>query len=118
MSDLTVSHTFGNDGQILVTIGGRLAIDTVAGFRAFLTEQLPQAATVKLDAASLEEIDLCGIQLICSACHTALCAGKMFAFSGGIPACVQTTISSLGLQGYDVCKYNSDITCIWCRGVN
>lgn len=118
MSDLSLAHATNDSGQLTVTVGGRLAIDTVAALHALLTEHLPQAGSVRLDAASLAEIDLCGMQLICSACHTALLAEKPFSFSGEPPACIQQAISSLGLQDYKVCKYSTELTCLWCGGTN
>lgn len=116
MSDLTLSHAVDAAGRLTVTIGGRLAIDTVGDLHALLREHLPQAEAVCLNAASLDEIDLSGVQLICAACHTALCARKAFMVSGGMPACMRSAIVSLGLQNYHVCKYSSETTCIWCGG--
>lgn len=118
MSDLTLSHTLNDAGQLTITIGGRLAIDTAATLKDFLLEQLPAATCIRLDTCSLEEIDLTGMQLLCSACWTAQSENKTFQFSGTPAPCLTTAINNLGFQDHKICKHNADISCIWCGGIN
>lgn len=118
MSDLTLSHTLNEAGQLTISIGGRLAIDTTAALRNFILEQLPAAQSVCLDTSALEEIDLTGMQLICSACFTALSENRAFTFSAVRASCMAQAVDTLGFKDYKVCKHNSEISCIWCGGIN
>jgi len=119
MSDLTISHTLSTDGTLLeVALEGRLAIDTVPELLTLLQTQLPAANKTKLDVARLTEVDLAGMQLICSACRTALENGHSFNFSGSLAPCVQEAIGVVGLQRHTICKHTKDKPCLWCGGLN
>lgn len=119
MSDLAVSHTLSQDGSVLeVSISGRLAIDTAPTLLELFTTQMPAAQKIRLSVSSLEEIDLAGMQLICSACRTALAEGKSFNFRDTLPPCVQEAINVIGLKRYTTCKHNITLPCIWCGGLN
>ncbi|MDY0300363.1 MAG: STAS domain-containing protein [Trichlorobacter sp.] len=118
MDTLTLAHQQNNDGCLTVIMAGRLAIDTVAELHSFLSTKLDQAFAVKFDISDITEIDLCGVQLICAACHTALTSGKNLSFSGAVPPCFSSTVSGLGLTGSEKCKYRGDLTCIWFEGAN
>jgi ABC-type transporter Mla MlaB component len=119
MSDLTISHTLSGEGDLLeVTLSGRLAIDTAPELLSLLRAQMPAARKTKLDVSGLAEVDLTGMQLICSACRTALVDGKAFNFSTSLAPCVQEAIGAIGLQRHTTCKHNTDNPCIWCGGIN
>ena len=117
MDNLTLSHNFSADGSTLdINICGRLAIDTVADLLAIFKEQIPAAAKVRLNAAEVTEVDLTGLQLICSACRAASQSEKKFDFSGPVSAAMHAAIADVGLKRYTVCKHNADMPCIWCQG--
>lgn len=119
MSDLTISHSLSSDGTLLeITVEGRLAIDTTPELLALLRTQLPAAEKTRLDVSALTEVDLSGMQLICSACRTAKMKRHSFSFSGNLAPCVQEAIGAVGLQRYITCKHNTDHPCIWCGGLN
>lgn len=119
MSDLTITHTLSSDGTLLeVALAGRLAIDTAPELLTLLRTQLPTAHRTKLDVASLTEVDLSGMQLICSACRTAVENGHSFNFSGSPAPCVQTAIGAVGLQRHVTCRHNTQNPCLWCGGLN
>jgi ABC-type transporter Mla MlaB component len=119
MSDLTISHTLSGDGTLLeVALAGRLAIDTAPELLMLLRTQLPTAHRTKLDVASLTEVDLSGMQLICSACRTAQEKGHSFNFSESPAPCVQEAIGVIGLQRHTTCKHNTQNPCLWCGGLN
>ncbi|ACD95456.1 STAS domain-containing protein [Trichlorobacter lovleyi] len=118
MSDLTLTHSTSSDGSALkISVAGRLAIDTAAELHGLLLEEIP-STNILLDVSGIEEIDLAGMQLICSACRTALRVQKRFNFSGCISPDVKKTIECVGLQRQSTCKHNADLPCIWCGGIN
>lgn len=119
MSDLIISHTLSNDGTVLqIALNGRLCIDTTPELLELLRTTLPTAQKVRLDVSNLAEIDLTGMQLICSACRTALVDKHSFNFSGSLAPCIQEAISTVGLQRHTVCKHDANLPCIWCGGIN
>lgn len=119
MSDLAISHAVSDDGVTLeITLGGRLAIDTAPELLQLLRIQVPAVQKVRLNVAALSDVDLAGMQLICSACRTALAHNHSFNFSGSLAPCVQKAIGTVGLQRYTTCKHNTNNPCIWCGGLN
>lgn len=119
MSDLNVPPTTSSDSATLkITLSDRLAIDTAAELQELLHKPLPLARQVRLDVSALAEVDLAGMQLICSACRTALAGTQSFNFSGSLAPCVKEAIGYVGLQRHTPCKHNADNPCIWCGGLN
>lgn len=119
MSDLTLTHTMLGDGTTLkITVAGRLAIDTAPELQALLLDRIGPVAGIQMDLSAVDAIDLAGLQLICSACRTALDSHKRFNFSGNMTPDIKTTIEHVGLQGQTTCKHNDGLPCIWCGGIN
>lgn len=119
MSDLNISHSLSSDGTLLeIVLEGRLAIDTTPELLALLRAQLSAVNKTKLNVAALTDVDLSGMQLICSACRTALENRQSFNFSGNLAPCVQEAITAVGLQRHTICKHNVDKPCLWCGGLN
>lgn len=119
MSDLNLSHTVSDDGSTLkIAVTGRLAINTAPALHSLLLEQITPVTSIQLDLSAVDEIDLAGMQLICSACRTALDAQKRFNFSGCMAPEVKKAIDTVGLQRQSACKHNADLPCIWCGGIN
>lgn len=119
MSDLTLTHSISSDGSTLsISAAGRLAIDTAPALHSLLLEQSSPVTYIQLDLSSIDEIDLVGMQLICSACRTALDAKKHFNFAGCMAPDVRKAIDTVGLQRQTTCKHNADLPCIWCGGIN
>ena len=118
MSDLTLTHSTSSDGSTLkISAAGRLSIDTAAELHGLMLEETA-STSILLDVSGIEEIDLVGMQLICSACRTALNAQKRFNFSGCVSLDVKKAIETVGLQRQSTCKHNADLPCIWCGGMN
>ncbi len=119
MSDLTLTHSTSSDGSTLsISVAGKLAIDTAPALHSLLLEQSGPVANIQMDVSAVDEIDLAGVQLICSACRTALDAQKRFNFAGCMAPDVKKAIDTVGLQRQTTCKHNADLPCIWCGGIN
>jgi len=119
MSDLQLSHITSDDGSALkINVAGRLAIDTASELQRLLLELADSSTSIQLDLSAVKEIDLSGMQLICSACRTSLEAHKRFNFSGALPSDIKASLAAIGLQRQMTCKHNDDLSCIWCGGIN
>ena len=119
MSDLQLTQSVSADNSCLqINAAGRLCIDTAAELQQFLLAQATQGSTVKLDLSAIDDIDLTGIQVICSACRTMLDNSRPFQLTGSLPAAVTSAKEALGLQRQIACKHNDNKPCIWCGGLN
>ncbi len=119
MSELTIKHALSDDGSILkISVSGKLAIDTAEDLKNLLVEKSGMSNSIQIDLSELKELDIIGIQLICSACHTNLNLKKHFNFTGSMGQNVKAAVAVAGLGGKINCKYNYDLPCIWSGGIN
>lgn len=119
MSDLQLTQAASTDGSSLqITAAGRLCIDTAAELQQLLLQPAMQSSTVKLDLAAIDDVDLAGIQVVCSACRTMLDHKKQFNLTGSLSPALTSAKEALGLQRQTVCKHNDNQPCIWCGGLN
>lgn len=117
MDELNLDYTVSEDSTLNIAIKGRLCIDTAQELLTLLKGQIDTADRVVIDPAGVTETDLSGVQLICSACRTALTRSKGFRFSTDLPQCMKMTVESIGLQRSVTCKHNADMACIWSGGL-
>jgi anti-anti-sigma regulatory factor len=117
MDELRLDHSISGDNDLNISIQGRLCIDTAQELLVLLKEHLNNASRVIIDPAGVTETDLSGVQLICSACRTALTQHKRFNFKNDLPDCMKKTVESIGLQRSVTCKHNADMACIWSGGI-
>ncbi|QEM67994.1 STAS domain-containing protein [Geobacter sp. FeAm09] len=100
-----------------VILDGALTIERGREFRETLRNALAGAQQVVLDVTQVHEIDIPGLQLICSACKTAAAAGKVFTFAGQLPACLMELKDGIGACQTGPCSHNGNASCIWFGGV-
>ena len=73
-----------HSGALMVLIlTEELTIRTVAAVKATLVEALRTADAVTLDGAGVQEVDLAGLQLLCSLHRTGVASDKPIAFVNG-----------------------------------
>ena len=116
MSDIKISHTVSDDGSDLnIQIAGRLTIES-AGELMEILRQNSQCLHTRLDLGTLEEIDLSGLQLICSSCRTWLNNSKKFQITGTYPQVLSRAVKRAGLDSQKSCRIHPEIQCIWHEG--
>lgn len=117
--ELNLSFALSGDDTILdIKAGGRLAIDNASNLLQLLREKGQAVTTTRLDLSGLEEIDLAGLQLICSACRTALDNSGKFKITGSYPAALEKVVSDSGLDSQQSCRQHPEIQCIFHQGAN
>ncbi len=104
------------NGEIVITSGDRLTIENAAEFARLVSEALAASKTVLVEFEPEVEIDITGLQILCSACKTAASGGSVFSFRGSRPEALTGIISTSGAERNAVCKHNNDSTCIWFGG--
>jgi len=102
---------------VTVAVGGELTIERSGEFRQTLTDALAGAQHVVLDVGQLHDIDIPALQLICSACKTAVASNKMFTFAGPPPDCLMELINGIGVSQNGPCSQNGNASCIWFGGM-
>ncbi|KAB0669405.1 STAS domain-containing protein [Oryzomonas sagensis] len=100
-----------------LAIDGALTIERSGEFCQTLRDALAGAQQVVLDVTQVQEIDIPGLQLICSACKTAAAAGKVFTFAGHLPACLLELKDGIGACQNSPCSHNGNSSCIWFGGM-
>ena len=115
---MPLNSSVRENGEIIITSGDRLTIETAADFSRIIREALEASNSVALEFEPAVEFDITGVQILCSACKSAAQSGKTFSFHGPQPQALAEIITSSGAERRAVCKYNNDSTCIWFGGAN
>ena len=102
------------DGRRLVAIEGELGMATVDGVRDVLLESFQAGENTSVKAAGLAEVDLAGLQLLCSA-HRAFSQHGLRFRVEGMPEHVRVAARRAGFDSCSsTCRYR-DGACLWIR---
>lgn len=115
---MPLNSSVRENGEIIVTSGDRLTIENAAEFARIVREALEASKSVAIEFESAVEIDITGVQVICSACKSAALGDKTFSYHGLQPQALSGIITSSGAERHAVCKHNNDSTCIWFGGAS
>jgi len=115
---MLLNSSVRENGDIIVTSGARLTIENAAEFSRILRESLEASKNVSVEFEPAVEIDITGVQILCSACKTAAESGKTFSCHGPRPQALADIINSSGAERNSVCKHNNNSTCVWFGGFN
>ncbi|MBW4055199.1 MAG: STAS domain-containing protein [Proteobacteria bacterium] len=115
---MPLNSSVRENGEIIITSGDRLTIETAAEFSRIVREALEASKNVALEFEPAVEIDITGVQVLCSACKSAAQGGNVFSYRGPQPRALAEIITSSGAERNAVCKYNNNSTCVWFGGGN
>jgi anti-anti-sigma regulatory factor len=115
---MPLNSSIRENGEIIITSGARLTIENAAEFSRIIREALEASKNVALEFEPAVEIDITGLQILCSACKSAASGGNSFSCHGPQPQALADIIISSGAGRNAACKHNNDSTCIWFGGVN
>lgn len=113
---MALNSSYRENGEIVITSGDRLTIENSADFARLVREALDASRNVAIEFEPTVEIDITGLQILCSACKTASAGGKTFTYHGQQPESLADIITVSGAERRAVCKHNNDLTCIWFGG--
>jgi anti-anti-sigma regulatory factor len=113
---MPLNSSVRENGEIIITSGDRLTIETAADFARLAREAMETSNVVAIEFEPAVEIDITGIQILCSFCKSAAQRGKTFSYSGPQPQALADIITSSGAERHAICKHNNDSTCIWFGG--
>lgn len=113
---MPLNSSVRENGEIIVTSGDRLTIENAAEFTRIIREALEAAHLVAVEFEPAVEIDITGVQILCSACKSAADSGKVFSYHGPQPQALTDIITSSGAERHSACKHNNNSSCIWFGG--
>ncbi len=99
----------------VVEISGRMTIQHADELRSMLLEAFDSAEQVRVEMNAITEIDLAGLQMICSAHRTAVVANKGLAVSGANNGAVRASAVSAGFYRHVGCRPDPTKTCVWAQ---
>lgn len=115
---MPLNSSVRENGEIIVTSGPSLTIETAAEFSRIVREALEASKNVAIEFDPVVEFDITGIQILCSACKSAARSGKTFSYHGLQPQALADLIVASGAERHVVCKHNNNVTCSWFGGAN
>jgi anti-anti-sigma regulatory factor len=113
---MPLNSSVRENGEIVVTSGDRLTIENAAEFSRIVKEALDATDIVAVEFEPEVEIDITGVQTLCSACKSAANSGKIFTYHGPQPQTLTDIIITCGAERSATCKHNNNHTCIWFGG--
>lgn len=106
-------HIETADGVSLLQAEGELSVRTAAHLRDVLLGNLREGEKLVLNAAGLDSVDLCGLQLICSAHNTYRACNAVLEMTD-LPASVRETARAAGFDpSVCSCPHPRSPNCIW-----
>ncbi len=108
-----MKHTFELSGEAgILHAGGSLTIEHAEELKSAITEALASASRLTIDLSAAETVDLCFLQLLCSAHRTAVKDGKSIVLANTGEAFVES-IRETGYLRHVGCMPNSGHGCLW-----
>jgi anti-anti-sigma regulatory factor len=98
-----------------VAVEGAMSIEWVGAIRDGLLQAFGAGKQVELSLAEVTEVDLAGLQLLCSAHRTALARNLGFRVTGGHNEPVATVARAAGLPRHAGCANDQFGSCVWKR---
>lgn len=99
-----------------INISGDMTINHAGEIRTALQEALIEADKVLLDLEQVTEMDLVGLQLICSTHRTAVTAQKYLSVKGTSGTVMNAAARTAGFFRHVGCVQDVDHTCVWLGG--
>lgn len=100
-------------GSLFVHVEGDLTVQHAAEFRACLLDALDRAQSVRVELGAIEDMDLTGLQLLCSAHKTALLAGKDLSLNNNRPEHLDRSLDVAGFFRTRGCSTDLNDSCLW-----
>lgn len=118
MSDFSMTTTTPQDAPKARVIGlcGAMTIHHAGEIWTAIKEALAEADEVRMAMAQVKEIDLVGLQLLCSAHRSSVAGNRHFRLVGSCAASVKATIQNAGFGRHAGCERDDEHSCIWIQG--
>ncbi len=111
----------GADGQgtgDVLTIAGAMTVQRAAELKAVLMDAMAKADRVAIDLSRVTEVDLCGLQLLCSAQRAATQSRKRIALARPAPDVFRRAAEDAGVCVRTGCGAEDPGRCPWKGGTD
>lgn len=115
---MPLNSSVRENGEIIITSGSRLTIENAAEFTRITREALEASRNVAIEFEPDVDIDITGVQILCSACKSSAESDVTFSYHGLQPQALAEIIAMSGAERHAVCKHNNNSSCIWFGGTN
>ena len=95
------------DGEMIISSGDRLTIETTGDFARRILQGLAEAGTVIIEFEPDVELDITALQVFCSACMKATAEGKRFIHRGPAPHALLDLTAAIGSERHEHCGNNN-----------
>jgi len=118
MTDFSMTTTTPREAPTVreIVICGAMTIHRAGEIKAAMLEALSEANELRMDMTQVQEIDLVGLQLLCSAHQTSVTMHKRFRLGGDCQTSVLESIQGAGVRRHVRCIHDVDQSCIWIQG--
>jgi len=106
----------GESSTVVVSISGSMTVQYAGELKTALLTVLDSAEQIRLDVGNVTEVDLAGLQLLCSAHRTSVQLNKQFVFCDGYNEVVKKIGREAGFQRHVGCALDKGKSCIWVGG--
>ncbi len=107
------SGMVGQGNADLLTIAGAMTIQRAAEIKGLLADALARSDRLAIDLDGVTEVDLSGLQLLCSAQRTASQSRKHVAFAGPTPEIFRRAAADAGVCVRSGCGAEDPGKCPW-----
>jgi hypothetical protein len=118
MGDFSIRQTSAADdsGKKIVNICGSMSIQHGEAIRTALLEALDSCQELLLDLEQVTDVDLIGLQFICSAHRTAAARQKQFSVKVDSGSLIINAATAAGFMRHVGCVQDVEHTCVWAEG--
>jgi len=106
-----------NETMTVVSINGPMTIDRIGEIRDGMLQAFGLGNEVRLSMAAVTEVDLTGLQLLCSSHRTAIAKGLAFSVQDTDAEALSSVIELAGMWRYNGCSQDTGGTCVWKREI-
>jgi anti-anti-sigma regulatory factor len=120
MADFAIkrSKPKGASKTRIVSVIGEMTILHANEIKAALLEAFDEAQQLQVDVGKVTELDLAGLQLLCSAHRSSIATSKGFIVNGAGRELFKSAALAAGFPRHIGCAQDGNKTCIWVGGEN
>jgi ABC-type transporter Mla MlaB component len=102
-----------NSSTTEVVISGSMTIDRIEELRIGLIDAFNRGKKVQVSLEAVTEVDITGLQLLCSAHRTSIANGIDLSVAGGACEALSAVAGEAGMLRHIGCPQDTCGTCIW-----
>ncbi|MBF0558031.1 MAG: STAS domain-containing protein [Nitrospirae bacterium] len=101
--------------SVVVDLSGNLTVENAAALKEVLMSALSRSQRIIVNLEHVEDADLSGLQLLCSAHRISTHLNKNVALAGPCSETFMEALETAGFLRHDGCSLDTQKTCLWKR---